>query len=467
MTYFANYSLSVKTAVEVLEDFSISQVPINLNIIFRGMDRELAIKTYKEFMDESKLSLTEIITFFDSELGTCCYDPKSGRYVIYYNDLKSKAFIRFTLAHELGHIFLGHHIKAETNILSRSFISNTQYMEFEKEANVFARNLLSPAPLAWEVIEKGQSRNQKHDIEYAFNITGLAANVRINMIRRDLKDYTLEMRNFIKKIKIKYHKHCTKCHSWLPKKVNYCMFCGNDKTNKSLWYKDFPKEIKTNKNGFFIQCPTCGNMDIAINSRFCMICSSPLKNLCNGQSKNNRTHKCHNNRSFSLFCEECGSPTYYNEHNIEIRQEENEMIYNDGVPYNSDTLRVKICPICKNESFSNTAQYCIICGNSLYNTCEGTLTNNYNGESYYDNIHCNPSNARFCETCGKPTLFFKKGLLIDYKTFQSNIENNLPSYPLNDEKDTSISNDNFIPDFSSNTNSPYILQDQDDFDLPF
>lgn len=424
MIYCADYALSVRTAVEVLKDYAIPQAPINLDLIFKGMNRELAVKTYGQFMKESGLSLKQVIAFFDSELGTCCYDSKSGRYVIYYNASKSDAFVRFTLAHELGHIFLEHHIKAGTDILSRSFIPDAQYEEYEKEANAFARNLLSPAPLAWEVIDEGQSKNQTYDIEFAFDITGSAAGVRVNMIRRDLRDYSPEMKKSIKKIKIRYHKHCNKCHSWIPKESNFCMFCGNSKLSKSLWYKSFPKEIRTDKNGFFGQCPTCGNADLDINSRYCIICATPLKNLCNGHPKSGRSHKRHPNRSFALYCEECGAPTYYNEHNIKIRQEENQVIYNDGVAYDDGTLRVKICPVCKNEQFRDSAEYCIICGTNLYNECEGTEMEGYNGEIYYDNIHRNPSNARFCEICGKPTHFFKKGILVDYKTFQSNAEIN-------------------------------------------
>ncbi|MDD6069423.1 MAG: ImmA/IrrE family metallo-endopeptidase [Clostridiales bacterium] len=444
MIYGANYALAVKTVVEVLEDYEITQAPINLQIIFEGLGRELRVKTYEAFMQESDMSLEEVILFFDSDLGACCYDSQTGRYVIFYNDSKSEAFIRFTLAHELGHIFLGHHQKAGTAILGRSFLSKEQYEEYEKEANVFARNLLSPAPLAWRVIEEGKSTNQNNDIANAFNVTSIAAGVRVNMIRRDLRDYSPEMQKKVNRIKIRYHKHCNKCKRWLPKESRYCMFCGNSRLSKSLSYKDFPDEIYADKNGFFIQCPTCGHADHDVSSRYCIICSTPLMNLCNGNSKNGKSHKRHRNRSFSMYCEECGAPTYYNEHNIEIRQEVSEMFFNDGVDFDEETLRVNICPVCGNEEFREEATFCKICGTNLYNECEGIPDQDMYGETIYINTHRNPSNARYCEICGKPTYFLKNRILTDYKTYLANKEAE-EAFIANIPASTNVSDDNEDP----------------------
>ena len=46
------------------------------------------------------------------------------------------------------------------------------------------------------------------------------------------------------------------------------------------------------------------------------------------------------------------------------------MIYNDG--YETDeNLKFVRCPKCGNEEYSQNAQYCRICGFSVYNECEG------------------------------------------------------------------------------------------------
>ena len=90
------------------------------------------------------------------------------------------------------------------------------------------------------------------------------------------------------------------------------------------------------------------------------------------------------------------------------------MTYQDGVAYDKETMRVKICPVCKNEEFSNDAEFCRICGTGLYNRCEGITTK----DSANRHMHINPSNARFCETCGKETYFYKTGILGSYKQYQ-------------------------------------------------
>ncbi|MBD5081126.1 MAG: ImmA/IrrE family metallo-endopeptidase [Ruminococcaceae bacterium] len=67
-----------------------------------------------------------------SEYGCTIYDPKKGRWLLFYNETKSEESIRFTLAHELGHIILKHTNDNEFN---------------EREANCFARNILYRLPI--------------------------------------------------------------------------------------------------------------------------------------------------------------------------------------------------------------------------------------------------------------------------------------------------------------------------------
>ena len=77
------------------------------------------------------------------------------------------------------------------------------------------------------------------------------------------------------------------------------------------------------------------------------------------------------------------------------------MIYADGVPMNPNG-QVAYCPRCKTSLFSDDKLCCPECGISLYNHCEQQ--------------HPNRSNARFCCTCGKPTLYYQEGLLADYSS---------------------------------------------------
>ena len=94
------------------------------------------------------------------------------------------------------------------------------------------------------------------------------------------------------------------------------------------------------------------------------------------------------------------------------------MKYTDGVEYDAQTMRVKICPRCQNEEFSEDAVFCRICSLQLINYCEGTEAyDEETGERYFTDRHSNPTNARFCEKCGKPTVFYKEGILPGYKDY--------------------------------------------------
>ena len=89
------------------------------------------------------------------------------------------------------------------------------------------------------------------------------------------------------------------------------------------------------------------------------------------------------------------------------------MKYNDGFTMD-ENLRVTECPNCGNEEFSENADYCRICGTSLYNVCDGEDIYNYRGEFDYHENHRNQGNARFCEKCGKPTAFYHSKFLKPY-----------------------------------------------------
>lgn len=86
------------------------------------------------------------------------------------------------------------------------------------------------------------------------------------------------------------------------------------------------------------------------------------------------------------------------------------MKYLDGAPQDAETMRILECPRCKNDEFGKDAFHCRICGLSLYNLCVG--------ENEYNQQHKNPSNARFCETCGCETNFFREGILKSWQELQ-------------------------------------------------
>jgi Zn-dependent peptidase ImmA (M78 family) len=84
---------------------------------------------------------------------------EEGQPVIYVNSSDVPARKRFTMAHEIGHVYLGHLTDKENNELIddevrlRSSVWNLE----EKEANAFAAQLLMPASLIRSAVNAGRA----------------------------------------------------------------------------------------------------------------------------------------------------------------------------------------------------------------------------------------------------------------------------------------------------------------------
>lgn len=107
------------------------------------------------------------------------------------------------------------------------------------------------------------------------------------------------------------------------------------------------------------------------------------------------------------------------------------MIYNDGYETDRD-LRFVRCPKCGNEEYSEDAKFCRICGLSAYNECEGSPEYGDFGDVVDLHVHKNVGNARYCESCGKPTMLLKEKLLKPYTEVQAKQEDDDP-FPFDEE----------------------------------
>ncbi len=129
--YYGAYKGVRDGAWRCLCDYNIKRLPVDV----AGIARESGIKIVKNSM---------VNELAEGENGRSYYDGES--WIIVYDDSASIGRARQTVAHELGHIFLGHELEFvdESHIRMFSTIKNN-----EKEADMFAERILCPSCVLW------------------------------------------------------------------------------------------------------------------------------------------------------------------------------------------------------------------------------------------------------------------------------------------------------------------------------
>lgn len=136
------------------------------------------LMTYQEF----SVSINKNINFICDHLAhnnDAFTLNKGDKAIIIYNDdtnLNTIERIRFSLAHEIGHIVLLH-FSDNDSILTRGGLTSEKYKILEKEADTFARELLAPPALirpSWSIKE----------VKDMFDISRQAAEISLNIRHR-------------------------------------------------------------------------------------------------------------------------------------------------------------------------------------------------------------------------------------------------------------------------------------------
>lgn len=95
--------------------------------------------------------------------------------LVLYNVTRPAARIRFSLAHEIGHVLLSH----DHEDISREF-------QLEREADVFARNLIAPPELVRRVLESVPENDPVQTLVDVFGLSRHAARVRLDRLGVDI-----------------------------------------------------------------------------------------------------------------------------------------------------------------------------------------------------------------------------------------------------------------------------------------
>lgn len=155
--------------------------PLNPKTVFMiTMPDSCRVISYQRLASEHGISVRSVADAFGSQDGCTHYDRKNRRYLVAYNNDVYRPRIRWTLAHELGHILCGHFIeKGECS----GDVSDELWRHMEEEADYFAASLLSPVPAMKKYRVQSSS-----DIRRIFGLSGVAASHRLaeyHMINSD------------------------------------------------------------------------------------------------------------------------------------------------------------------------------------------------------------------------------------------------------------------------------------------
>lgn len=126
---YGKYKQARNASWQCLIDYNIDSLPVKVSQIAKQADITL-------------LKNSAVNLLHQNESGTTLM--QNDKLYIIYADEQSPQRCRFTIAHELGHIFLGHLFKENGN----GFATTD---DAEHSANVFARDLLAPACVLHEL----------------------------------------------------------------------------------------------------------------------------------------------------------------------------------------------------------------------------------------------------------------------------------------------------------------------------
>lgn len=151
---YGSYKNARNAAWQCLLDFDIRELPVKPSTIAKQLGIKIIKNSSINELSEGESGATYLI---------------NSKWYIVYNDTEPRQRSRFTVAHELGHILLGH-IMCDKHY-ARTF--DTSRPTIEQEADVFAARLLAPACVLWAL-----NVHTPQDISELCDISLAAAQVR-------------------------------------------------------------------------------------------------------------------------------------------------------------------------------------------------------------------------------------------------------------------------------------------------
>ena len=169
---YSEYKKARNLSWRVLIEMEIKELPIMISSICERKGIVLAsyaegLNTIKRLGFESECKKTD---------GFSTY--RHGKYYIFYDESFANRRIRFTIAHELGHVLLEHLPKREGIVTAINREPSPNDHTLEQQANIFASRLLAPA-----CVLHGLGVSRVEEIESLCQISKTAAKYRAERLK--------------------------------------------------------------------------------------------------------------------------------------------------------------------------------------------------------------------------------------------------------------------------------------------
>ena len=235
-----NYKLATTRAYEFLlseefllrEDFNMYKKLSNFPLPLKDYAmQEHRLVSYTNLAKEMGITYLQLKKLLKKSWGTVIRNNYS--YTIAYDDQLNEGAQLFTIAHEIGHIEMGHLVKEQYRTalfrIEENYLLSPDselYKEMDQEADCFARNLLCPIQL----LRHMKRTYSAADLSQLFGITLSAAKSRINFAKNDLyysndiDSWELVARyfDFLKHIEDTYT--CTASNLYIQQEFNNFLF---------------------------------------------------------------------------------------------------------------------------------------------------------------------------------------------------------------------------------------------------
>lgn len=342
------FKLATQRAYELLAELEISEFPVNPWKIIKHFP-SWHLKGWLELQLHTNEQDPLNIDKEKAEAKTVKVRGSDEYLIIYDERVDNSQRVRWTLAHEIGHIVMGHLVHFDATALNRRGLTKEEYGVLEVEAHYFASDLLAPKT----IVRRFDFQDKPQGISLICDISKEAAEKRLKEIKRIGFDYypteNLILRNFYNHLRqgnyyqvmhdtackfcpsviykdlCKESRICRNCNSFITdENYKFCPVCGKEVPPPHLYSpyrhngggmfniaslfdlylqgKNY-YEIPLGKKGNAGFCPICRNNPLPDNEAVCSGCGFPAVNSCTGEDKT-LSHA-------SRYCPDCGAETTF------------------------------------------------------------------------------------------------------------------------------------------------------------